>query len=391
MREILQSFQLPYSYPVSFTRGAFDPGNDALARAFARAGTGPHRVLPILDAEVARTNPGVIGRLGGFADVCDPAIELVSQPLIVSGGEASKSDGHVVQQVHELVEHHGLCRHSFVLAIGGGSMLDAVGYAAATAHRGVRLLRMPTTVLAQNDAGIGVKNAINFRNRKNFLGTFAPPFAVVNDLDFLETLPARELRSGTVEAVKVALIKDQKFFDVLYEQRAQLATFEPAAMESMIVRCAELHLEHIRTSGDPFELGSARPLDFGHWAAHKLEELSAHAVRHGEAVAIGIALDALYSHRMGMLDAVGLDRILTLLADLGLERSHPLLDTLDVARALQDFREHLGGELSVTVLEGIGRGVEVHEIDLAAMRACVEELHAYVDGARASMVEGASS
>ena len=253
-------------------------------------------------------------------------------------------------------------------------MLDAAGYAAATAHRGVRLIRMPTTVLAQNDAGIGVKNSVNAFGRKNFLGTFAPPFAVINDAAFLETLPARDTRAGIAEAVKVALIRDRDFFDFLYKERDQLGRFAPAATEAMIKRCAELHLEHIAGAGDPFESGSSRPLDFGHWVAHKLEELSHSELRHGEAVAIGIALDSLYSHHLGRLGELDLYRILTLLEALGFSLYHPALSWLDVERALGDFREHLGGELSIPLLEGIGCKIEAHEIDVALMKQCIAQL-----------------
>jgi 3-dehydroquinate synthase len=279
-----------------------------------------------------------------------------------------------VLQFHDLVAKHSLCRHSYALVIGGGAVLDAMGYAAATAHRGIRLIRMPSTSLAQNDAGIGVKNAVYFGGRKNFLGTFAPPFAVINDFDLLDSLSERDLCAGTAEAIKVSLIRDAAFFRSLYEQRHALARFEPATLETMIVRCAELHLEHIQTSGDPFELGSARPLDFGHWAAHKLEELTGGSLRHGEAVAIGIAIDSTYSHRAGSIGAAELEQIIAVLEDVGFELDHPALRTLEVERALSDFREHLGGKLCITLLKGIGSGFEVDEIDLPLMKSCVESL-----------------
>jgi 3-dehydroquinate synthase len=253
-------------------------------------------------------------------------------------------------------------------------VLDAAGYAAATAHRGIRLIRMPTTTLAQNDAGIGVKNGVNAFGRKNFLGTFTPPFAVINDFAFLDTLPARDLRAGIAEAVKVALIKDRPFFDALYRNRKKLATFEQGAMEEMIIRCAELHLEHIRTSGDPFEYGTARPLDFGHWTAHKLEELTGGELKHGEAVAIGVAVDSLYSFRKGLISELELNRILATLEDMGFTLHHWALNWMDVGKALGEFQEHLGGELTITLLNGIGNRIEVHEIDATIMRQCMNTL-----------------
>jgi 3-dehydroquinate synthase len=301
-------------------------------------------------------------------------MQLRAPVLTVRGGEGCKNDPAVIATVIEYIKEYQLCRHSFILAIGGGAVLDAVGYAAAIAHRGVRIIRMPTTVLAQNDAGIGVKNGINWRGRKNFIGTFAPPFAVINDFSFLETLPPRELRSGMAEAVKVALIKDKGFFFSLLQGRTDLASFKSRPMEEMIHRCAALHMSHIGGGGDPFELGSARPLDFGHWSAHKLEEMTGGLLNHGEAVSIGMALDSLYSYSIGMLGESELRQIFTLLVDLGLPLSHPALAELDVAAALGEFREHLGGEQAITLLTGIGSKKEVDWIDMPLMKRCIDEL-----------------
>jgi 3-dehydroquinate synthase len=374
VREIRQSFAVRFEYPVLFTRDAFGSGEAALLRAFAAAGPGPHRVWAALDAGLLRADPGLPARLEGFAVRHPGLLEWAAAPIAIPGGEACKQDGAAVEALLRGVERHRLCRQSFFLAVGGGAVLDAVGFAAATAHRGVRLLRMPSTVLGQNDAGIGVKNAINAFGRKNFVGSFAPPFAVVNDLALLDTLPARERIAGIAEAVKVALIKDAAFFETLHANRHRLAALEAEASEQMIVRCAELHLAHIAAAGDPFEMGSARPLDFGHWSAHALEELSGASLRHGEAVAIGVALDTLYAARTGLLDELSCRRVIATLEELGFSLAHPALRRLDVEAALAAFREHLGGRLSITLIEGIGRAVDVHEIDAGAMRASIAQL-----------------
>jgi len=374
MRIIRQQFEVSFSYPVIFTRGVFDPGNPVLAELMREGGRESSRALVVVDSEVARLTPGLLERISRYVRAHSPVLEIAAPPFLVRGGELCKHEPLEVERIHALVERHRLCRHSFIIAIGGGAVLDAAGYAAATAHRGVRLIRVPTTVLAQNDAGVGVKNGINAFGRKNFLGTFAPPFAVLNDLEFLKTLQVRDLRSGIAEAVKVALIRDRSFFEALYAERHELALFAPPALERMIVRCAELHLEHIAGGGDPFEFGSSRPLDFGHWNAHKLEELSGSELRHGEAVAIGIALDSLYSREEGLLGDLELHRILSLLEDVGFVLYHPALSWLDVAKALAEFQEHLGGELSIPLLAGIGNKVEAHAIDLGRMKRCIEKL-----------------
>ncbi|BBA35456.1 3-dehydroquinate synthase [Methylocaldum marinum] len=373
-RIIDQRFTVSYSFPVIFTRTVFDAGNTVLLDVMARSGHAQNRVLVVVDSEVLRLNPGLSASIERYGETHKRVMRLVAPPFLMKGGENCKNDRSEVGRIHALVERHKLCRHSFIIAIGGGAVLDAVGYAAATAHRGVRLIRLPTTVLAQNDAGVGVKNGINAFGRKNFIGTFAPPFAVINDSVFLESLPARDLRAGIAEAVKVALIQDREFFDFLYRERTGLSRFIPAVMENMIFRCAELHVRHISRSGDPFESGSSRPLDFGHWIAHKLEELTGGDIRHGEAVAIGIAVDSLYSHGVGLLGDPDLHRILTLLETLGFELNHPALPRLDPEAALAEFREHLGGALSIPLLEGIGRKVDAHRIDIPLMKQCIAML-----------------
>jgi 3-dehydroquinate synthase len=244
----------------------------------------------------------------------------------------------------------------------------------------VRHVRIPTTTLSQDDSGVGVKNGINAFGKKNFIGTFSVPFAVINDFDMLASLAPRDKRAGYIEAVKVACIRDAAFFESIEKNALKLRDFEPEAMARLIYRCAELHVNHIASSGDPFEMGSARPLDFGHWAAHKLEQLSEYKIRHGEAVAIGIALDAIYSRRTGLLDSGSAERILNLIETLGFDLfANELLNVdsqgdLMVLKGLEEFREHLGGPLTITLLEAIGKGFEVHEMSDAVVVESIQEL-----------------
>jgi len=369
---INQSFQVNFNYPVVFTDDAFSVENPVLGELFASSVTRPVKVLVVVDENVYHAHPQITKNIKRYAFA--KQIDLVRKPLVVQGGEGIKGDNKALTQIYKLVAEEKIDRHSYILVIGGGAVLDAVGYAAATAHRGIRLVRMPSTVLAQNDAGVGVKNGINYLDRKNFLGSFAPPYAVVNDFSFLATLEERDKRSGIAEAVKVALIKDRSFFDELYENRHDLASFEPEATHRMIVRCAELHLEHIRSNGDPFEMGSARPLDFGHWSAHRLEALSNYRIRHGEAVAMGIALDTLYSLEQGMIKEGDWLRVWDLLSDLGFALSCQELEQMDVVASLEEFREHLGGRLSITLLTGVGSAIEVSDIDGELMQRCVDDI-----------------
>ncbi len=374
MKTIQQSFSVNYSFPVVFTRDAFNINNSVLLDLLRNSGQGPGKILAVIDSEIMNAMPRLAEKIDIYAKYHHEVMEFVSPPLIIRGGEGCKQDTSEVAKILGLIDKHHLCRHSFVLAIGGGAVLDAAGFAAATAHRGIRLIRMPTTTLAQNDAGVGVKTGINAFGRKNFLGAFAPPFAVINDFDFLKTLTERDLRGGTAEAVKVALIKDRAFFDFLYRERHKLALFVQEIMEEMIIRCAELHIEHIRTGGDPFEFGSSRPLDFGHWSAHKIEELTEGNIKHGEAVAIGVALDALYSFHLGLINEMELHKIITILEDIGFELYHWALGWMDIEKAMREFQEHIGGELTIILLRGIGDKVEVHDIDRDLYRRCMDTL-----------------
>lgn len=380
MKKIQQSFKVSYSFPVIFTHNVFDIHNHVLMQVLGGAGQRRSRILSIIDSSVFNSTPDLMEKIEKYSSHYSDVIEFVASPVTIKGGEICKNDLSEVDRVRTLIDKHHLCRHSFVLAIGGGAVLDAAGYAAATAHRGIRIIRMPTTTLSQNDAGVGVKNSVNAFGRKNFLGTFAPPFAIINDFDFLKTLPERQKRSGIAEAVKVALIKDRGFFDFLFNERRKLAAFVPEVMEKMIIRCAELHIEHIRMSGDPFEQGSSRPLDFGHWSAHKIEELTGGEIQHGEAVAIGIALDSLYSHLTGLISEMDLYKILLTLKDIGFELYHWSLSWIDINKALQEFQEHLGGDLCIPLLNGLGDRIDIHEIDTDLLKKCVNILAARYKG-----------
>ena len=377
MTQIHQSFQVPFTYHVVFTESMFSLENETFISFLKNYGNANFRkkILFLIDEGVAQTNPHLSETIRSyFANQND--IILVPEILVFQGGEQVKNNPKILEKILQAIDNQGIDRHSFVAAIGGGAFLDVAGYASAIAHRGVKHIRIPSTVLSQNDSGVGVKNGINYFGKKNFLGTFAPPIAVFNDANFLKTLSDRDWRSGISEAIKVALIKDLVFFEWLEVNAQAMAKRDETVMFHQIFRSAELHVQHI-SSGDPFEMGSARPLDFGHWAAHKLEYLTNFEIRHGEAVAIGIALDSVYSHLKGQITAQELARIISLLKTVGFEIYHPALaenDKINLWKGLQEFQEHLGGELTITLLEALGRGVEVHEIDFELMKQSVDIL-----------------
>lgn len=377
-----QRFRVEFEYPVVFCRGALRASDPSLAWAVSRREPERrHPVFAVLDGGLVARRPELPGALEAYVDAYPAQLQLSAPPLVVPGGEAVKNDPAVITDLLSRLAAAKLDKQGVMLAIGGGAVLDAAGYAGSVTHRGVRIVRMPSTVLAQNDAGVGVKTSVNAFGSKNFLGTFAPPFAVVNDIELLATLPERDARAGLAEAVKVALIRDASFFEWLEQNAAGLRSADASLLEVAVRRCAELHLGHIANGGDPFERGSARPLDYGHWSAHKLETLTQHELRHGEAVSIGMALDACYAVHKRMLAERDRDRVVDLLKALGLPVYHPALVAESqgkslVLAGLAEFREHLGGALCVTMLTAIGAGVEVHEIDPQLVLASIGWLRA---------------
>jgi 3-dehydroquinate synthase len=376
-----RQFRVTYETPVVFSREVFDPRNPRLRDALSRLEPGKrHRAAVFIDDGVTAARPDILDRIRSYAAAHESSLELAGDIVAVPGGERCKTSASYVEQILLALQERRIDRHSFAIAIGGGAVLDLVGYAAAIFHRGVRHVRFPTTVLSQGDSGIGVKNGVNAFRQKNLIGTFSPPWAVVIDGAFIDHLPATEKRDGMSEAVKVALIRDRAFFQWIETHAAALAAFDSGRLDELIRRSAVLHLSQITHGGDPFETGSSRPLDFGHWSAHKLEMLTGHAVSHGHAVAIGVALDARYSVLAGLLAPGEDERIRRVLSALGFDLWHDALrergptGPLAVADGLRDFQEHLGGELTVTLLREIGEGIDVHALDYALIERAVDWL-----------------
>jgi 3-dehydroquinate synthase len=388
LKVIQQDFAIPFRYKVLFTKHLFDPKNPLFMDTLREDGNqGVRRMVFVIDSGVAEHHPELASDIARYFDAHASEIQLCGEPLVIQGGESAKNDFELVQEILQLIDDQKVDRHAYVTAIGGGAILDLVGFVAAIAHRGIRHIRIPTTVLSQNDSGVGVKNGINYFNKKNYLGTFAPPFAVINDSDFLLTLEERDWRAGISEAVKVALIRDKTFYDWIAENAKALNNRDMEVMEPLIYHCAKHHVLHIGTNGDPFEKGSSRPLDFGHWAAHKLEQLTNYEVRHGEAVAMGIALDVAYSYHIGKLDQESMEHIHNCILDLGFDLYHPLFSNAtrdsfnpEIWAGLEEFREHLGGQLTIMLLDKIGHGVEVHEMDQEVLAAAVQTLMERVGG-----------
>ena len=378
-----RTIHLELVHRIEFTRDLFSPVNSVLSDVVSKSGSSESsKFIVFVDGGVVGGKQNLLREIVSWFNAKDGELELVDSPFVLPGAEACKNDWSLIPEIWEKMNRNSIDRHSYVLAIGGGAFLDMVGFAASTAHRGVRLIRVPTTSLSQGDGGVGVKNGINYFGKKNWVGSFSVPFAVINDFAFLESLDDTSRRAGIIEAIKVALVRNKKFFIEIEKLSDRLFKLEQAALEYVIQRSAEEHVDHISTSGDPYELGSARPLDFGHWVAHKLEQISAFRIGHGEAVAVGLAVDLIYSKRVGIISKDDCDRILNLIRSTGFNIYDPELSRIEAGRSvilqgLEEFREHLGGILTITLVPEIGRKIEVNDMDETEILASIDELSTY--------------
>ncbi|NNF97914.1 MAG: 3-dehydroquinate synthase [Desulfobacteraceae bacterium] len=361
-----QKFSVMFEYNVVYTSNLFSIKNTALKKIFNQAQN--PRVMIFVDENVASSFPLLQSDIMDWATHHQQVMEVVTPIGIIPGGEKIKNGLHHVEAMIASMAEANLCRHSYVMVIGGGAVLDAAGFAASIFHRGIRQIRVPTTVLSQDDSAVGVKNGVNYNGLKNLYGSFFPPEAVIIDDRFLSTLNLRDIRSGVAEAYKVAVIKDAELYDYIRTNTQAIKDCNPEIISQLVQRSSKLHLDHIRTGGDPFERGSSRPLDFGHWSAHKLEVMTGNDLRHGEAVAIGMAMDLYCAALLGMLNMNLAEEMLFTLADCGLALWHPAIDSrnnageLEILEGLRDFQEHLGGELTLAMPVEIGRCLDCHDL-----------------------------
>lgn len=385
-------FAVPFVHRLRFTTDLLGRDQQVLADVLEPSGTQPARVQFWIDEHLGRAHPELKTRLHAFVRSHSDRIMMPGNIQTVPGGEAVKNDIEILERMLKCIHAADLDRRSYIVVAGGGAVLDAVGLAAAVSHRGIRLVRIPTTTLAQADSGVGVKNSVNLFGKKNWCGTFAVPWGVINDAALLATLPDRDFVCGFTEAVKVSLLKSPQVFERLCQDADRIRRRDMDAAWPLIQESARLHLDHITSGGDPFEMQEARPLDFGHWSAHKLEALSNFELRHGEAVAIGVAVDTVYSSLMHGLPTAEAERVLDCLQGLGVPLVHPALHQTDrLFAGLEEFRQHLGGRLTLTMLRAIGQPLDVHEVDRRRMEDAIESVRVYAKRAQGSDIRNPKS
>lgn len=371
-------FVIPQTHRIRTTDDVFGADGSVLLDLLEPSGDRIAKVQVWLDSHLAASRPELAERITKVLASRPDKLQLAGPVRTVIGGEPCKNDPALIEHMLEQFNQHDLDRRSYVVVIGGGAVLDAVGYAASIAHRGLRLVRLPTTTLAQADSGVGVKNAVNWFGKKNWKGSFAVPWAVINDWTLLKSLPDRDFRCGFSEAVKVSLLKSTEEFEFLCEHAEKIAARDEAASAHAIAAAVRMHIQHITEGGDPFEMLEARPLDFGHWSAHRMEPLTDYAIRHGEAVSIGVAIDTVYSSLVHGFPQRDAHRVLDCLLGLGLPICDPVLEDSETLRVgLEEFRQHLGGRLTLTMLESIGHPIDVHEVDWPKMQTAIETVQSY--------------
>jgi 3-dehydroquinate synthase len=294
--------------------------------------------------------------------------------VVVPAGESSKSlrrTGLLIDAFSRM----GLERGDTVVALGGGVIGDLAGFAAGIYMRGVRLVQAPTTLLAQIDSSIGGKTAVNHAGAKNRIGVYHQPALVAVDVDTLSSLPSRERRAGLAEAVKYGMILDGDLFERLEHDRTVLGMRRVGReLEDVVLRCIGLKARVVEA--DEFERGPREVLNYGHTVGHAVEATFARRLVHGEAIAIGMRVEARLAARLGLLDASGADRQDALLAGLGLPVAVPQGAVEPVMEVMRLDKKVRSGRIRCTLPEGIGRtrlGVEIDDaLMLEVVRACQE-------------------
>jgi len=354
------------SYPVTMARNIFSRGNHELTDLIGR-----RKTLFIIDRGIGKGQLEAVKDYVRWSNAINKEINAVF--LRVPGGETVKMNMKYVRQIIRRARQAGLDRKSVFVIVGGGATLDMGSFAADIFHRGAAHIKIPTTLLSQVDAGISMKNGINSDGRKNLLGTVSAPEAVLVDPTFLYTLRTRVISQGFAEMIKAALMRDGRYFEQIeaYYQELLQRTFS-RTMEDLIWRAIEIHLTEI--NNDPFEQKLERPLAFGHVWAHWLENITNNRLSHGEAVGIGMAIDTQISEQRGLINQETRDRVINLIQRVGLPIYDSAAVTDDYTDVLEEFRQHLGGKLTVGLLNFIGSRVDVDDITKEEIKAAINFL-----------------
>ncbi len=287
-------------------------------------------------------------------------------PVVEIGQGEEIKTLETLEQIYEKMLELELDRASVVIGIGGGIVCDIAGFVASTYCRGMKLILVPTTLLAQVDAGIGGKNGVNFKGYKNIIGTFRQPEVVLVDTNLLETLNMEEMKSGYAEIVKHAAIADEKAFENL-ENCDDL--FSISNLKDIVPKCAAIKVNVV--IADEHEHGERMKLNFGHTIGHAVEKIL--KIPHGQAVAIGMVAEGKIAVQRGLLDEKGLSRLENLLEKIGLV-TKAKMNAKKVVDAIRHDKKRRDDSLKMPLLCGIGNA-KIVEVSLEEMERVIDDLY----------------
>jgi 3-dehydroquinate synthase len=365
--------QLEVNYRVTMTRGLLNPADPAFAQICGVDGSKQSKRLVVIDSVVLDLYKEKLNTY--FA-----AWNILPVWKIITGNEETKTMKQALSVAEAMTEAGLLRRTEAVIAIGGGVVLDIVGFAASLYRRGIPYIRIPTTLMGQVDAGIGIKTGVNFGHHKNRLGTYFAPVAALIDPEFLLTLDQRHIANGVAEIIKMALIKDKTLFQLLEKEVNNL---NPRVMACECPRIKEIFSRAIAGMLDELEpnLWEAtleRSVDYGHTFSPSLELIANPALLHGEAVAIDMALSialALYRDLISIGEA---ERALNLINQAGLPLIHQDFTPELIEKALDDSVKHRDGFQRVPLTAGIGNVTFVNDLTKAELNTALQYVQQYM-------------
>ncbi|QOJ13288.1 MAG: 3-dehydroquinate synthase [Planctomycetia bacterium] len=341
------------TYPITIGRGARHTLRERLA-SFGAVG----RISVISDSNVAPL----------WADAIRDVVE-VGFVEVIPAGEESKTL-RTAERLYDAFGREGLGRGDLILALGGGVVGDLAGFVAATWHRGLRFVQLPTTLEAAVDASVGGKTGVNHAAGKNLIGAFHQPAAVVIDTEFLDTLSERDFRAGLAESVKHAAIRDAEFFEWHEQHAAAILARDPDALESLIRRNCEIKADVV--AQDEREAGLRAILNYGHTVGHAIEHAAGYALRHGECVAIGMVAENHAATGLGLMSVAEAARVSALLGAMGLPTRVPPgagVEADTVVRLCRGDKKSRGGQVRAALVDRIGRAQEAVVLSEDVLRA----------------------
>lgn len=339
----------PRSYEIRVVNGA----TDEFGR-FARAALAASWSADSCQRGLIVTDEHLQPHVGPYERALE-SVGIPSQVAVVPAGESSKTLDQASTLYDRLVEGKA-DRHFLMVAFGGGVVGDLAGFVAATFARGLPLLMVPTTLLAQVDSSVGGKVAVNHPRAKNIIGAFHQPIGVWVDSQVLRTLPARELRCGLAEVVKYGVILDGKFFDWLEEHVEDILALDPEAVRRVVSRSCQLKAVVV-SQDEREETGLRAVLNLGHTIGHAIEAVAGYGGRflHGEAVAVGMVAECRLAERLGWTTSGSTERVARLLGRFGLPTEAPGLDIEALMEAMSRDKKNRGGKVRFVLPHGIGR------------------------------------